>query len=154
MDKDVAVWIIKDNNRLKKSDKEKDSYFKILKIENKKVEFRVSNHLTHLLNWKKRISKLYSSVNIAISFIHGEAILDKEECKTNMKMENWNLPPFEVLQFVYDCDTLHDRDLLYINLNIHKALISGKYDDPYKNDKTRHAKIYRIVPNKDPILVS
>ena len=41
MDKDVAVWIIKDNNRLKKSDKEKDSYFKILKIENKKVELLV-----------------------------------------------------------------------------------------------------------------
>lgn len=67
-------------------------------------------------NWELLISTQNTSNNIAI-------------CTTNIK----------TTQYIYDCNTLTPYDVRLIQQELSNTLKNGIYNDPFSNDKLKHA---------------
>lgn len=155
----MCVSTLKDSNGFKNNNKEQASYYKEFNHPNKKGEFRLSNHCTKLWTWIRHGYALNSSINVSICFTNKEEIPTSDDCCVDLNIydENKNvigsIVPFEVIQYVYDCNVLTSRDIRSIQLAFSKMFKGGRFIDPFKTNETKHAKVYKLVPNQNPTII-
>ena len=117
------------------------------------VAVRAANHGTFLYNWLKMQDKpfnvdLLTSANIAITFLDGSIPFSQNN---NIEMDNGAEPPvFVVRQYVYNCAVLDANDINVIISASKKLIVDGVYTDPFEEDSTKHAIIYREKTNEPP----
>lgn len=117
------------------------------------VAVRAANHGTFLYNWLKMQDKpfnvdLLTSANIAITFLDGSIPFSQNN---NIEMDNGAEPPvFVVRQYVYNCAVLDTNDINVIISASKKLIVDGVYTDPFEEDGTKHAIIYREKTNEPP----
>lgn len=117
------------------------------------VAVRAANHGTFLYNWLKMQDKpfnvdLLTSANIAITFLDGSIPFSQNN---NIEMDNGAEPPvFVVRQYVYNCAVLDANDINVIISASKKLIVDGVYTDPFEEDGTKHAIIYREKTNEPP----
>ena len=115
------------------------------------VAVRAANHGTFLYNWLKMQDKpfnvdLLTSANIAITFLDGSIPFSQNN---NIEMDNGAEPPvFVVRQYVYNCVVLDANDINVIISASKKLIVDGVYTDPFEEDSTKHAIIYREKTNE------
>lgn len=121
------------------------------------VAVRAANHGTFLYNWLKMQDTpfnvdLLTSANIAITFLDGSIPFSQNN---NINMDSDAEPPvFVVRQYVYNCAVLDSNDINTIISASKKLISDGVYTDPFEEDGTKHAIIYREKtnePSKDVI---
>ena len=91
---------------------------------------------------------LLTSANIAITFLDGSIPFSQNN---NIEMDNGAEPPvFVVRQYVYNCAVLDINDINVIISASKKLIVDGVYTDPFEEDGTKHAIIYREKTNEPP----
>lgn len=115
------------------------------------VAVRAANHGTFLYNWLKMQDEpfnvdLLTSANVALTFLDGSIPFSHNN---NIEMDNGAEPPvFVVRQYVYNCAVLDANDINVIISASKKLIIDGVYTDPFEEDSTKHAIIYREKTNE------
>lgn len=115
------------------------------------VAVRAANHGTFLYNWLKMQDEpfnvdLLTSANVALTFLDGSIPFSHNN---NIEMDNGAEPPvFVVRQYVYNCAVLDTNDINVIISASKKLIIDGVYTDPFEEDSTKHAIIYREKTNE------
>lgn len=115
------------------------------------VAVRAANHGTFLYNWLKMQDTpfnvdLLTSANIAITFLDGSIPFSQNN---NINMDSDAEPPvFVVRQYVYNCAVLDSNDINTIISASKKLISDGVYTDPFEEDGTKHAIIYREKTNE------
>lgn len=149
-----AIEDIRDNNGFRSNNRE-DSYYRTYNLQNSKpIQVRISNHGTHLWTWVDRDYNPTHAINICIVFSengnHNSNVVVDMNIKQNKQGKTvvvGERQPFEVMQYVYDCQSLDINDVALINATIQNTPQNGIFKDPLANTP-KHAKVYRLTPNQ------
>lgn len=150
-----AIEDIRDNNGFKSNNRE-DSFYRTYKLQNSKpIQVRMSNHGTHLWTWIGRDYDPSRAINICIVFSENGNHDSNVAVDMDIKQKNnqgktivvGERQTFEVIQYVYDCQTLELNDVALINATIQNTPQKGMFQDPLANTP-KHAKVYRLRPNQ------
>lgn len=151
VDFENAIAVIRDNNGFMPNEKDSSYYRTYTTQGSKPLQIRVSNHGTHLWTW---YDKQYDpSYAINISVVYSET--GEYESNTLVDMEITNeedsvigeRKPFEVIQYVYNCQLLDKRDSALINQSIQNIWNNKGFSDPLAGSP-KHAKVMRLKPNE------
>ena len=134
IDYNEAIRAIKDNNGFKPNKKE-DSFYRTYTIQNSRpIQIRISNHGTHLWTWYDKDYDPSYAINICVVFSEDGSHSSDTTVDTRIKDEQGNIigerKPFEVKQFVYNCQNLDNNDAALINMEIQNTWKNGGYQDP------------------------
>lgn len=151
IDYNGAIRAIKDNNGFKPN-KADSSYYRTYIIQNSRpIQIRVSNHGTHLWTWYDKDYDPSYAINICVVFSKDGSHTSNTTVDMRKTDERGNVigerKPFEVKQFVYNCQLLDDNDARLINAEIQNTWKNGGFQDPLANTP-KHAKVYRLIPNQ------
>lgn len=151
VDFENAIAVIRDNNGFMPNEKDSSYYRTYTTQGSKPLQIRVSNHSTHLWTW---YDKQYDpSYAINISLVYSET--GEYESNTLVDMEITNeedsvigeRKPFEVIQYVYNCQLLDKRDSALINQSTQNIWKNKGFSDPLAGSP-KHAKVMRLKPNE------
>lgn len=134
IDYNEAIRAIKDNNGFKPNKKE-DSFYRTYTIQNSRpIQIRISNHGTHLWTWYDKDYDPSYAINICVVFSEDGSHSSDTTVDTRIKDEQGNIigerKPFEVKQFVYNCQNLDNNDAALINMEIQNTWKNGGFQDP------------------------
>lgn len=134
IDYNEAIRAIKDNNGFKPNKKE-DSFYRTYTIQNSRpIQIRISNHGTHLWTWYDKDYDPSYAINICVVFSKDGSHSSDTTVDTRIKDEQGNIigerKPFEVKQFVYNCQNLDNNDAALINMEIQNTWKNGGFQDP------------------------
>lgn len=134
IDYNEAIRAIKDNNGFKPNKKE-DSFCRTYTIQNSRpIQIRISNHGTHLWTWYDKDYDPSYAINICVVFSEDGSHSSDTTVDTRIKDEQGNIigerKPFEVKQFVYNCQNLDNNDAALINMEIQNTWKNGGFQDP------------------------
>ena len=134
IDYNEAIRAIKDNNGFKPNKKE-DSFYRTYTIQNSRpIQIRISNHGTHLWTWYDKDYDPSYAINICVVFSEDGCHSSDTTVDTRIKDEQGNIigerKPFEVKQFVYNCQNLDNNDAALINMEIQNTWKNGGFQDP------------------------
>ena len=156
---------IRDNNGFK-SNKHEDSYYRLYNTSKGPIQVRISNHGTELWTWVKNApidpSECYANICIVLSddgTHHSNTTADmniyqKDENGKNIldhdgkRIPVGRLDDFEVIQYVYNLSILSNRNVGIINQMIQQIPIKGGYYEPLQTNPQKHAKVFKLIPNK------
>ena len=157
VDFEFAIKAIKDNNGFIPN-KRDDSFYRTYTTQNSKPkQMRVSSHGTHLWTWYDKAYDPSSAINCSIVFSmdgNHNSNVTVDMNITDKKDKNKVIgtrKPFEVIQFVYDCQLLEENDVALINLQIQNTWENDGFEDPLAGTP-KHAKVMKLTPN-EPIEV-
>ncbi len=157
VDFEFAIKAIKDNNGFIPN-KRDDSFYRTYTTQNSKPkQMRVSSHGTHLWTWYDKAYDPSSAINCSIVFSmdgnhNSNVTVDMNITdKKNKNKVIGTRKPFEVIQFVYDCQLLEENDVALINLQIQNTWENDGFEDPLAGTP-KHAKVMKLTPN-EPIEV-
>ena len=157
VDFEFAIKAIKDNNGFIPN-KRDDSFYRTYTTQNSKPkQMRVSSHGTHLWTWYDKAYDPSSAINCSIVFSmdgNHNSNVTVDMNITDKKDKNkvvGTRKPFEVIQFVYDCQLLEENDVALINLQIQNTWENDGFEDPLAGTP-KHAKVMKLKPN-EPIEV-
>ena len=157
VDFEFAIKAIKDNNGFIPN-KRDDSFYRTYTTQNSKPkQMRVSSNGTHLWTWYDKAYDPSSAINCSIVFSmdgnHNSNVtvdMNITDKKDKNKVVDTR-KPFEVIQFVYDCQLLEENDVALINLQIQNTWENDGFEDPLAGTP-KHAKVMKLKPN-EPIEV-
>lgn len=129
-----AINLIRQNNGLKPNKRE-DSFYRTYTIQNSRpIQIRISNHGTHLWTWYDKEYDPSYAINICVVFSKDGSHSSDTTVDTRIKDEQGNVigerKPFEVKQFVYNCQILDENDAGLINAEIQNTWNKGGFNDP------------------------
>lgn len=157
VDFEFAIKAIKDNNGFIPN-KRDGSFYRTYTTQNSKPkQMRVSSHGTHLWTWYDKAYDPSSAINCSIVFSmdgNHNSNVTVDMNITDKKDKNKVIgtrKPFEVIQFVYDCQLLEENDVALINLQIQNTWENDGFEDPLAGTP-KHAKVMKLKPN-EPIEV-
>ena len=145
-----AINLIKRNGGFY-SNKQDDSYYRTYIAQGyKPMQVRVSNHGTHLRTWYDKDYDPSYAINTCIVYSPNGECNSNVDVDMNIKDEHSNIigqkKPFEVIQYVYNCQLLNENDSALINKAVQSIWQNKGYKDPLINTQ-KQAKVYRLTPN-------
>lgn len=147
-----AINLIRQNNGFKPNKRE-DSFYKTYTIQNNRpIQVRISNHGTHLWTWYDKDYDPSYAINICVVFSEDGSHSSDTTVDTRIKDEQGNVigerKPFEVKQFVYNCQILDENDAGLINAEIQNTWKNGGFQDPLAGTP-KHANVVLLKTNQD-----
>ena len=141
-----------------KSNSNDSSYYRTYTIEgNRPLQARISNHGTWLWTW---YDKQYDpSYAINTSVVYSENGEDNSNIEVDMRIvdKDGNVigekKPFEVTQYVYNCQLLDENDSILINQAVQNIWQNKGYKDPLANTP-KHARVMILRPNEEPEIIT
>lgn len=151
IDFEQAIDLIRRNGGFKPNEKDSSYYRTYITQWSKPIQIRVSNHGTHLWTWYDKQYDPSYAINIGVVF----SSTGEHESNTlvDMKIKNeegvviGERKPFEVIQYVYNCQLLDISDAALINQSIQNIWQNKGFNDPLA-DSPKHAKVMRLKPNE------
>ena len=145
-----AINLIKRNGGFY-SNKQDDSYYRTYIAQGyRPMQVRVSNHGTHLRTWYDKDYDPSYAINTCIVYSPNGECNSNVDVDMNIKDEHSNIigqkKPFEVIQYVYNCQLLNENDSALINKAVQSIWQNKVYKDPLINTQ-KQAKVYRLIPN-------
>ena len=145
-----AINLIKRNGGFY-SNKQDDSYYRTYIAQGyRPMQVRVSNHGTHLRTWYDKDYDPSYAINTCIVYSPNGECNSNVDVDMNIKDEHRNIigqkKPFEVIQYVYNCQLLNENDSALINKAVQSIWQNKVYKDPLINTQ-KQAKVYRLIPN-------
>ena len=146
-----AISIIRRNGGFKPNRRD-TSYYRTYTIEgNRPLQARVSNHGTWLWTWyDKDYDPLYA-INFCVVFSENGAYDSDVSVDMTIKDERGNIigqkKPFEVIQYVYNCQLLDINGATLINQQVQSIWRNKGFNDPFANTP-KHAKVLKLKPNE------
>lgn len=152
-----AIELIRRNGGFK-SNSNDSSYYRTYTIEgNRPLQARISNHGTWLWTW---YDKQYDpSYAINTSVVYSENGEDNSNIEVDMRIvdKDGNVigekKPFEVTQYVYNCQLLDENDSILINQAVQNIWQNKGYKDPLANTP-KHARVMILRPNEEPEIIT
>lgn len=150
IDSNIVINLIRRNGNFKLNEND-DSYYKIYKTQiNRPIQVRVSNQGTHLCSWYDEDFNPSCSTNICIVFSKNSDCVFGVHVDMDVKDKEGNLigqkKSFEVIQYVYDCELLEEKDIALINQRVQSISSNEVFKDPFEGT-TKQAKVYILQPN-------
>lgn len=135
-----------------KPNKREDSYYRIYKTQgNRSQQVRISNYGTHLWTWYDREYDPSHAINFCIVFSENGTYDSKVEVDMKKKDKQGNVvgerKPFELVQYVYNCELLDLNDSALINKAIQSIWNNQGFRDPLEGTP-KHAKVMKLKPNE------
>ena len=132
-----AVQAISDNGGFK-SNAQDTSFYRVYTTQGSKpIQVRVSNHGTHLWTWYDRNYNPSASINICIVLSQNGENNTNTSVDMRIKDEQGKVigerKPFEVTQYVYNCQELNNNDAALINQAVLNIWRNGSFTDPLVN---------------------
>lgn len=147
----TAINLVRQNGGFKSNDYESSFYRTYIIQGSKPIQVRVSNHGTHLWTWYDENYDPSNAINISIVYSADGSQNSNVKVNMNITDNNKNVigqrKPFEVIQYVYNCQLLDNNDSVLINQAIQSICQNKGYRDPLANTE-KHAKVYRLKPNQ------
>lgn len=149
---DDAISVLKDNAGFKPNNYD-DSYYRLYETSKGCIQVRVSNHGTELWTWVKNApinpSDCYANICIVLSDDGNHASDTTADMNIYKKDESGkDILDFEVIQYVYNLSLLSSRNMGIINAMIQQIPTKNKFYEPLRANPTKHAKIFKLTPNK------
>ena len=147
-----TINLIRQNNGFKPNKRE-DSFYRTYTIQNNRpIQVRISNHGTHLWTWYDKDYDPSYAINICVVFSKDGSHSSDTTVDTWIKDEQGNVigerKPFEVKQFVYNCQILDENDAGLINAEIQNTWKNGGFNDPLAGTP-KHANVVLLKTNQD-----
>lgn len=144
-----AVQAISDNGGFK-SNAQDTSFYRVYTTQGSKpIQVRVSNHGTHLWTWYDRNYNPSASINICIVLSQNGENNTNTSVDMRIKDEQGKVigerKPFEVTQYVYNCQELNNNDAALINQAVLNIWRNGSFTDPLVNTPKK-ALVQRLQP--------
>ena len=137
-----------------KSNSNDSSYYRTYIIEgNRPLQARISNHGTWLWTWYDKQYDPSYAINTCV--VYSENGEDNSNIEVDMKIvdKDGNIigekKPFEVTQYVYNCQLLDENDSILINQAVQNIWQNKGYKDPLANTP-KHARVMILRPNEEP----
>lgn len=151
IDFDNVIATIRDNNGFKPNKNDSAYYRTYITQGSKPMQIRVSNHGTHLWTWYDKKYDPSYAINIGVVFSstgeHESNTIVDMEIKNEEGVVIGERKPFEVIQYVYNCQLLDISDAALINQSIQNIWQNKGFNDPLA-DSPKHAKVMRLKPNE------
>lgn len=146
-----AISIIRRNGGFKPNRRD-TSYYRTYTIEgNRPLQARVSNHGTWLWTWYDKDYDPSYAINFCVVFSENGAYDSDVSVDMTIKDERGNIigqkKPFEVIQYVYNCQLLDINDATLINQQVQSIWRNKGFNDPFANTP-KHAKVLKLKPNE------
>lgn len=152
-----AIELIRRNGGFKPNKKD-SSYYITHTMEGKRpMQARVSNHGTWLWTWYDK--KYDPSYAINTCVVYSENGEDNSKIDVDMRIvdKEGNVigekKPFEVTQYVYNCQLLDENDSILINQAVQNIWQNKGFKDPLANTP-KHARVMILKPNEEPEIIT
>ena len=152
-----AIELIRRNGGFK-SNSNDSSYYRTYTIEgNRPLQARISNHGTWLWTWYDKQYDPSYAINTCV--VYSENGEDNSNIEVDMKIvdKDGNIigekKPFEVTQYVYNCQLLDENDSILINQAVQNIWQNKGYKDPLANTP-KHARVMILRPNEEPEIIT
>lgn len=152
-----AIELIRRNGGFKPNKKDL-SYYRTYTMEGKRpMQARVSNHGTQLWTWYD--NKYDPSYAINTCVVYSENGEDNSKIDVDMRIvdKEGNVigekKPFEVTQYVYNCQLLDENDSILINQAVQNIWQNKGFKDPLANTP-KHARVMILKPNEEPEIIT
>ena len=152
-----AIELIRRNGGFKPN-RNDSSYYRTYTIEgNRPLQARVSNHGTWLWTWYDKQYDPSYAVNTCV--VYSENGEDNSNIEVDMRIvdKDGNVigekKPFEVTQYVYNCQLLDENDSILINQAVQNIWQNKGYKDPLANTP-KHARVMILRPNEKPEIIT
>ena len=152
-----AIELIRRNGGFK-SNSNDSSYYRTYTIEgNRPLQARISNHGTWLWTWYDKQYDPSYAINTCV--VYSENGEDNSNIEVDMRIvdKDGNVigekKPFEVTQYVYNCQLLDENDSILINQAVQNIWQNKGYKDPLANTP-KHARVMILRPNEEPEIIT
>ena len=152
-----AIELIRRNGGFKPN-RNDSSYYRTYTIEgNRPLQARVSNHGTWLWTWYDKQYNPSYAINTCV--VYSENGEDNSNIEVDMRIvdKDGNVigekKPFEVTQYVYNCQLLDENDSILINQAVQNIWQNKGYKDPLANTP-KHARVMILRPNEEPEIIT
>lgn len=152
-----AIELIRRNGGFKPN-RNDSSYYRTYTIEgNRPLQARVSNHGTWLWTWYDKQYDPSYAINTCV--VYSENGEDNSNIEVDMRIvdKDGNVigekKPFEVTQYVYNCQLLDENDSILINQAVQNIWQNKGYKDPLANTP-KHARVMILRPNEEPEIIT
>lgn len=152
-----AIELIRRNGGFK-SNSNDSSYYRTYTIEgNRPLQARISNHGTWLWTWYDKQYDPSYAINTCV--VYSENGEDNSNIEVDMRIvdKDGNVigekKPFEVTQYVYNCQLLDENDSILINQAVQNIWQNKEYKDPLANTP-KHARVMILRPNEEPEIIT
>lgn len=152
-----AIELIRRNGGFK-SNSNDSSYYRTYTIEgNRPLQARISNHGTWLWTWYDKQYDPSYAINTCV--VYSENGEDNSNIEVDMRIvdKDGNVigekKPFEVTQYVYNCQLLDGNDSILINQSVQNIWQNKGYKDPLANTP-KHARVMILRPNEEPEIIT
>lgn len=151
IDFNTAINLIKQNGGFAPNSRE-DSFYRTYTTQGSRpMQVRISNHGTHLRTWYDKGYNPAYSINICIVYSADGSYDSNVNVNMSLKDKQNNIigqkKPFEVIQYVYNCQILDKNDSAIINQAVQSIWKNKGYKDPLA-ETPKHAKVYKLLPNR------
>lgn len=151
IDFNKAINLVKQNGGFTPNGRE-DSFYRTYVIQgNRPMQVRISNHGTHLWTWLDKSYDPSYAINTCIVYSEDGSHDSNVNVDMNLKDKQNNIigkrKPFEVIQYVYNCQLLDENDSAIINQAVQSIWKNRGYKDPLTGTP-KHAKVYKLIPNQ------
>ena len=152
-----AIELIRRNGGFKPN-RNDSSYYRTYTIEgNRPLQARISNHGTWLWTWYDKQYDPSYAINTCV--VYSENGEDNSNIEVDMRIvdKDGNVigekKPFEVTQYVYNCQLLDENDSILINQAVQNIWQNKGYKDPLANTP-KHARVMILRPNEEPEIIT
>ena len=152
-----AIELIRRNGGFK-SNSNDSSYYRTYTIEgNRPLQARISNQGTWLWTWYDKQYDPSYAINTCV--VYSENGEDNSNIEVDMKIvdKDGNIigekKPFEVTQYVYNCQLLDENDSILINQAVQNIWQNKGYKGPLANTP-KHARVMILRPNEEPEIIT
>ena len=147
-----AIELIRRNGGFKPN-RNDPSYCRTYTIEgNIPLQARVSNHGTWLWTWYDKQYNPSYAINTCVVYSENGEDNSNIEVDMEIKDEDGNVigekKPFEVTQYVYNCQLLDENDSILINQAVQNIRQNKGYKDPLANTP-KHARVMILRTNEN-----
>ena len=134
------------------SNQRDDSYYRTyINKETKPLQVRISSHGTHLWTWYERKYDPSYAINTCIVYSNDGTHNSKVQVDMRLTNEQGQVigqrKPFEVIQYVYNCQLIDINDAALINQAVQSIWQNKTFKDPLAGTP-KHAKVYKLIPNQ------
>ena len=157
IDSNIAIELIRRNGGFKLNSND-SSYYRTYTIEgNRPLQARISNQGTWLWTWYDKQYDPSYAINTCV--VYSENGEDNSNIEVDMKIvdKDGNIigekKPFEVTQYVYNCQLLDENDSILINQAVQNIWQNKGYKDPLANTP-KHARVMILRQNEEPEIIT
>lgn len=151
-----AIELIRRNGGFKPNSND-SSYYRTYTIEgNRPLQARISNHGTWLWTWYDKQYDPSYAINTCV--VYSENGEDNSNIEVDMRIvdNDGNVigekKPFEVTQYLYNCQLLDENDSILINQAVQNIWQNKGFKDPLANTP-KHARVMILRPNEEPEII-